>query len=145
MLQMHGFDLQLVLQPPLDSIVPAQLPVWVTPKITAELNPCPCWEQLCSASLFATWGSTPWSPTLPSCTLLWFTQMGQDASKDHGHRMLCVGKDIQRHLVQHPCNEQGHLQLRQVAQPHPNLEFFQGWSIHHLSQPTCSCTSPLSL
>ncbi|KAK4823976.1 hypothetical protein QYF61_008595 [Mycteria americana] len=39
------------------------------------------------------------------------------------------------HLVQPRCNEQGHLQLDQVAQSpvQPGLECFQGWSIYHLS------------
>ena len=39
------------------------------------------------------------------------------------------------HLVQHPCNEQGHLQQDQVAQSpvQPDLECFQGWGTHHLS------------
>ena len=39
------------------------------------------------------------------------------------------------HLVQPPCNEQGHLQLDQVAQSpvQPDLECFQGWGIYHLS------------
>ena len=37
-------------------------------------------------------------------------------------------------LVQPPCNEQGHLQLGQVAQGlvQPDLECFQGWGIFHL-------------
>ncbi|KAK4822001.1 hypothetical protein QYF61_006615, partial [Mycteria americana] len=39
------------------------------------------------------------------------------------------------HLVQPPCNEQGHLQLDQVAQSpvQPDLECFQGWGIYRLS------------
>ena len=39
------------------------------------------------------------------------------------------------HLVQPPCNQQGHLQLAQVAQSpvQPDLECFQGWGIYHLS------------
>ncbi|KAK4815157.1 hypothetical protein QYF61_017598 [Mycteria americana] len=39
------------------------------------------------------------------------------------------------HLVQPPCNEQGHLHLDQVAQSpvQPGLERFQGWGISHLS------------
>jgi len=39
------------------------------------------------------------------------------------------------HLVQPPSNEQGHLQLDQVAQSpiQPGLECFQGWGIDHLS------------
>ena len=38
-------------------------------------------------------------------------------------------------LVQSPCNEQGYLQLDQVAQSsiQPDLECFQGWGIYHLS------------
>ena len=39
------------------------------------------------------------------------------------------------HLAQPPCNEQGHLQLDQVAQSpvQPDLECFQGWGPHCLS------------
>jgi len=39
------------------------------------------------------------------------------------------------HLVQPPCNEQGHLQLSQVAQSpvQSDPECFQGWGICHLS------------
>ncbi|KAK4822534.1 hypothetical protein QYF61_015540 [Mycteria americana] len=39
------------------------------------------------------------------------------------------------HLVQPPCNKQGHLQLDQVAQSpvQPDTERFQGWGIYHLS------------
>jgi len=39
------------------------------------------------------------------------------------------------HLVQHPRNEQGHLQLHQVAQSpiQPDTECLQGWGIYHLS------------
>ena len=41
---------------------------------------------------------------------------------------------LRSHLVQLPCNEQGHLQLNQVAQspvqPQPDLKCLQGWGIH---------------
>ena len=39
------------------------------------------------------------------------------------------------HLVQPLCNEQGHLQLDQVAQSpvQPELESFQGWGTYHPS------------
>ena len=42
---------------------------------------------------------------------------------------------LKSHLVQLPCNEQGHLQLHQVAQSpiQPDIECLQGWGIHHLS------------
>ena len=42
------------------------------------------------------------------------------------------------HLVQLPCNEQGNLQLDQVAQAliQPHLESVQGQGIHHLSGQT---------
>jgi len=42
------------------------------------------------------------------------------------------------HLIETPCNEQGHLQLDHVAQSpiQPGLECFQGWGIyHHSRQP----------
>jgi len=43
---------------------------------------------------------------------------------------------IKGHLVQLPCNEQGHPQLDQVAQGliQPCLESLQGWGIHHISE-----------
>jgi len=39
------------------------------------------------------------------------------------------------HLVQTPCNEQGHLSLDQLAQSavQPDLDCFQGWGIYRLS------------
>jgi len=39
------------------------------------------------------------------------------------------------HLVQPPCNKQGHLQLDEVAQRpiQSGLKCFQGWGIFHLS------------
>ena len=42
---------------------------------------------------------------------------------------------LQCHLVQFPCNEQGHLQLDQVAQSpvQPDLWCLQGQGIYHLS------------
>ena len=42
---------------------------------------------------------------------------------------------IKGHLVQLPCNKQGHLQLDQVAQSpvQPDLECLRGWGIHHTS------------
>ena len=42
---------------------------------------------------------------------------------------------IKGHLVQRPCNDQGHLQLDQVSQSplQPDLECFQGWGICSLS------------
>ena len=42
---------------------------------------------------------------------------------------------LRSHLVQLPCNEQGELQLSQVAQSlvQPDLECLQGWDFHHLS------------
>lgn len=47
------------------------------------------------------------------------------------------------HLVQPPCNEQGHPELDQVAQSltQPDLEFFQGWG--HLPPPWTSVTHGL--
>jgi len=42
---------------------------------------------------------------------------------------------FKEHLVQPPHNEQGHLQLDQVAQSpiQPHLECCQGWGTYHLS------------
>jgi len=39
------------------------------------------------------------------------------------------------HLVQFPCNKQGHLPLGKVAQSpiQPDLECLQGWGIYHFS------------
>ena len=67
--------------------------------------------------------------------LLWNTWPQWDPQN---HRITeCFGLEgmLKRHLLQHPCNEQGHLQLDQVAQSpvQPGLECFQGWSIYHLS------------
>jgi len=48
------------------------------------------------------------------------------------------------HLVQLPCNEQGHAQLNQVAQglTQPGLESLQGWGINHISgQPVQGLTA----
>ena len=49
------------------------------------------------------------------------------------------------HLVQLPYNEQGHLQLHQVAQSpaQPVFECLQGWSIHGL--PHCKKLLPFIL
>jgi len=40
---------------------------------------------------------------------------------------------LRGHLVQLPCNEQGHLQFHQVNQSpiQPDLECLQGWDINH--------------
>ena len=56
-------------------------------------------------------------------------------------------------IVQLPCNEQGHLQLDEVAQcpVQPDLECLWAWGIHHLSgqpvpvphHPYCEKTSSL--
>jgi len=50
---------------------------------------------------------------------------------------------LKGHLVQLPCNEQGHLQLHQIAQSliQADLEHLQGQGIHHLGT-TCSTASP---
>jgi len=49
----------------------------------------------------------------------------------------CFGLEetIKGHLVQPPCNGQGHLPLDQVAQSpvQPNLECFYEWGNYHLS------------
>lgn len=39
------------------------------------------------------------------------------------------------HLVQSPCNEQGHVQPDQVAQSpvHPDVEYLQAWGIFYIS------------
>jgi len=44
-------------------------------------------------------------------------------------------RTVRDHVVQRPCNEQGHLQPDQVAQSpiQPGLECFQGWGIDQLS------------
>jgi len=59
---------------------------------------------------------------------------------------------IKCHLVQPFCNEQGHIQLDQVAQSpvQPSPECFQGQSIHHINgqpapvpyHPHCKRLSP---
>ncbi|KAK4813629.1 hypothetical protein QYF61_014389, partial [Mycteria americana] len=51
------------------------------------------------------------------------------------HITLWVGRDLYRSSSPTPLQEQGHLQLDQVAQSpvQPDLEGFQGWGIYHLS------------
>ncbi|KAK4815575.1 LOW QUALITY PROTEIN: hypothetical protein QYF61_004092 [Mycteria americana] len=51
------------------------------------------------------------------------------------HRMLWIGRDLYRSSSPTPLQEQGHLQLDQVAQSpiQPDLECFQGWGLHYLS------------
>jgi len=54
------------------------------------------------------------------------------------HRIISLELEgvFKGHLVQLPCNEQGHPELDQVAQIliKPHLECFLGWGIHHTSQ-----------
>ncbi|KAK4818441.1 hypothetical protein QYF61_013128 [Mycteria americana] len=54
---------------------------------------------------------------------------------DRSSASSCPDGTFKGHVVQTPCNEQGHLQLDQVAQSpiQPDLECFQGWGIYHLS------------
>jgi len=49
--------------------------------------------------------------------------------------MLWLEGTFKSHLIQPLCNEQGHLQLDQVAQGpvQSGLECCQGWSTYHLS------------
>ena len=51
------------------------------------------------------------------------------------HRIIELEGTLRGHLVQLPCNGQGHLQLEQHAQSpiQPYTEHHQGWGIHHLS------------
>lgn len=46
-------------------------------------------------------------------------------------RKVWIGRNFKHHLVQTPCNEQGHHQIEQVAQSpvKPGLELFQGWDV----------------
>jgi len=61
--------------------------------------------------------------------VIWLLSWGKD------HRIIGLEGSFKAHLVQPLCNEQGHLQLAQVAHSpvQPDLEFFQGWGIYHLS------------
>ncbi len=54
-------------------------------------------------------------------------------TEPQNHRIAQVGRDFKGHQVQLPCNEQGHLQLDQVAQIPIllDLECLQGQGIHH--------------
>ena len=45
---------------------------------------------------------------------------------------LELGGTFKGHLVQLPCNEQGHAQLDQVAQIQPGFESLHGWGIYHI-------------
>ncbi|KAK4828850.1 LOW QUALITY PROTEIN: hypothetical protein QYF61_000907 [Mycteria americana] len=58
------------------------------------------------------------------------------------HRMLWIGRDLSRSSSPTPLQEQGHLQLDQVAQSpiQPDLECFQGWGLHCLSGQPCLAT-----
>ncbi|KAK4828015.1 LOW QUALITY PROTEIN: hypothetical protein QYF61_022792 [Mycteria americana] len=49
--------------------------------------------------------------------------------------MLWTGRDLYRSSSPTPLQEQGHLQLDQVAQSpiQPDLEYLQGWGLHYLS------------
>jgi len=51
------------------------------------------------------------------------------------HRLLWVGRDLQRSPSPTPCSEQGHLQLIRLLRAPSSLAWkcFQGWGIHHLS------------
>lgn len=77
-------------------LVPAQLPVWVTPKATVELSPCPCWEQLCSASHFTIRVSHPLVPHFAfMCSALVHTKWAKvHFIGSRGHKMPWIGRDI---------------------------------------------------
>jgi len=65
-------------------------------------------------------------------------QRENSSNESWNHRNIeCFGLEgtFRVHLAQHPCSEQGHLQLGQVAQSpvQPGLECFQGWDLHCLS------------
>jgi len=72
--------------------------------------------------------------------------------ESYNHRIIeCFGLEgtFKGHLVQHSRNEQGHLQLDQVAQSsvQPDLECFRGWGLHYLSGqyvPVSHHSKPLS-
>ncbi|KAK4831119.1 LOW QUALITY PROTEIN: hypothetical protein QYF61_015422 [Mycteria americana] len=53
------------------------------------------------------------------------------------HRLLWIGRDLYRSSSPTPLQEQGHLQLDQVAQSpiQPDPECFQGWGLHYFSVP----------
>ncbi|NWR13930.1 ACOT5 thioesterase, partial [Emberiza fucata] len=55
--------------------------------------------------------------------------------RSYYHRIVQVERDLKCHIVQPPCNKQGHLQLDQIAQSRiqPGLGCFQAWDIHRLS------------
>ncbi|KAK4830334.1 LOW QUALITY PROTEIN: hypothetical protein QYF61_010098 [Mycteria americana] len=60
---------------------------------------------------------------------------GSHHRQKQNHRMLWIGRDLSRSSSSTPLQEQGHLQLGQVAQSpiQPDLECFQGWGLHYLS------------
>ncbi|KAK4814330.1 hypothetical protein QYF61_014844 [Mycteria americana] len=55
--------------------------------------------------------------------------------ESQNHRMLWIGRNLYRPSSPTPLQEQGHLQLDQVAQSpiQPDLECFQGWGLRYLS------------
>jgi len=78
---------------------------------------------------------TPVTETLNCQEPLEFRHM---TKKKKSNRIIeCFGLEgtFKGHLVQPPCNEQGHLQLDEVVQSlvQPSPECFQGWGIYHLS------------
>jgi len=70
-------------------------------------------------------------PSITCCNKCNFQHQGRAHIEQFG-----LEGTFKSHLVQQPCNEQGHHLLDQVAwspvQPH--LECFQGWGIYHLSR-----------
>ena len=71
--------------------------------------------------------------------MLWSRATGVTVGFAVYHRIiewLRLQDALKGHLDQPPCNEQGHLQLDQVAQSpvQPDLECFREWGIYHLSR-----------
>ena len=77
-----------------------------------------------------------WIPTKP--LLIWISLR------------ITVSLELERtlkgHWVHQPCNEQGHPQLKQVAQSlvQPGLECLHGWGIHHIPDNLYQCLTTLT-
>jgi len=62
-------------------------------------------------------------------------------------KSLELERTLKGHWVQQPCNEQGHPQLKQVAQSlvQPGLECLHGWGTHQIPHNLFQCLTTLTV